>query len=180
MSSRFIERNVAPLHVLHSTGQRAVSFIGLSAPVLGSYQTEVIFDKTVVPVDFEVVKDIKYDAMLGRDFLDKNIKYINTRNGAIKFNDVSVVTILRKNVELTGRQSSAANSEAVRFNTLRLHLQHRWFRSRYSAACQLAKVAALYLTHMFFRGTLYSFSDIPCVRFARSIVALAFVKGGRV
>ena len=131
MSSRFFERNVAPLHVLHSTGQRAVSFNELSSPVLGSYQTEVIFDKTAVPVDLEVFKDIKYDAMLGRDFLDKNIEYINTKNGAIKFNDGSVVTILRKSVEPTGRQSSAVNSEAVRFNTLRVHLQHRWFRSRY-------------------------------------------------
>ena len=131
ISSRFFEKNVAPLHVLHSTEQRAVSYNGLSSPVLGSYQTEVIFDKTPVPVDFEVVKDIKYDAMLGRDVHDKNIKYINTKNGAIKFNDGSVVTILRKNVEPTGRQSSAANSEAVRFNTLRVHLQHHWFRSRY-------------------------------------------------
>ena len=131
MSSRLFERNVALLHVLHSTGQRAVSFNGLSTPVLGSYQTEVIFDKTAVPVDFEVVKDIKYDAMQGRDFLDKNIENINTKNGAIKFNDGSVVTILRKNVESTGRQYSAANSEAVRFNTLRVHSQHRWFRSRY-------------------------------------------------
>ena len=44
--------------------------------------------------------------MLGRDFLDKNIEYINTKNGAMKFNDESIVTIVRKNVQPTGRQSS--------------------------------------------------------------------------
>ena len=125
MSSRFFERNVAPLHVLYSTEQQAVTFNVLSSPVLGSYQTEVIFDKTAVPVDFEVVKNIKYDAMLGREFLYKNIKYINTKNGAIKFNDGSVMTNLRKIVEPTGRQYSAANSEAVRFNTLLVHSQLR-------------------------------------------------------
>ena len=167
------------LHVLHSTGQRAVSYNGLSSPVLGSYQTEVIFDKTAVTVNFEVVKDIKYDAMLGRDFLDKNIEYINTKNIAFKFNDGSVVTILPKNVEPTGCQSSAANSEAVLFNTRALAAPLVPLAIQ-SAACQLAKVAALYLTLMFCRGTLYSFSDTPCVRFARSLVALAFVKGGRV
>ena len=83
MSSCFFEKNIAPLHVLHSAGRQAVSFNGSSSSILGTYETELTFDKTTVPVNFEVVKDIKYDAMFGRDFLDKNIEYLNTKNGAI-------------------------------------------------------------------------------------------------
>ena len=55
MSSHFLGRSVAPLHVLYSTGQRALYFNWLFSQLLGSYQTEVIFDKTAVPVNFKIV-----------------------------------------------------------------------------------------------------------------------------
>ena len=46
MSSHYFEKNIAPLHILHSTGQKAVSFNGSASAVLGEYKSEVIFDKT--------------------------------------------------------------------------------------------------------------------------------------
>ena len=131
MSSQFFEKNVAPLHVLHGTGHQAVAFNGASSTILGTYETELTFDKTIVPVNFEVVKDIKYDAMLGRDFLDKNLEYINIKNAAIKFNDGSVVSIVRKNIEPSGRPSIAAGVKDVRINYLRVNPRRSWFRSRY-------------------------------------------------
>ena len=131
MSSRFFEKNVAPLHVLHSTGHQAVAFNGSSSSILGTYETELMFDKTTVPVSFEIVKDIKYDAMLGRDFLDKNVECVNTKNSAIKFNDGTVVSIVRKNIESAGGSSSAFGVKAVSINNLRAHHRGSWFRSRY-------------------------------------------------
>ena len=131
MSSQYFEKNIAPLHVLHSTGQKAVAFNGAASSILGEYKSEVIFNNTALPVDFQVVKDIKYDAMLGRQFLDQHVETINTRDGTVKLNDGTFIDIVRKNIEPACRPSHTINYGSLRINTLHVRPRRRWFRSRY-------------------------------------------------
>ena len=72
--------------------ESATSFNGACSAVIGSVETNMTFDETSLSVPFKVIDNINYDAMLGLDFIKKNVELINMKERKLSLSCGTVVS----------------------------------------------------------------------------------------
>ena len=76
---RFYIFNSKHFYLLCTNNKLATSFNWKRSSVIGSVKTEISFFKTSLFVPFKVIDNINYDAILGHDFIEKNVESINVK-----------------------------------------------------------------------------------------------------
>jgi hypothetical protein len=130
MSRRFYTTNIGHLRQLRGKEESATSFNGMPSAVLGSFETDVSLDGTSVSVPFKVIDRIKYDAMLGLDFIEKNVESIDVKRRQLTLSCGTIVPFCARGSAPSEEVLSSA-AEPLVVNTLQVRPHRRWFRSRY-------------------------------------------------
>ena len=128
MSRSFYTSNVGNVHLLREPEQSATSFNGVRSSIIGSLESDVSFVGTSVPVPFKVIDKIKYNAMLGLDFIEKNVESIDVKQRKLTLACGTVVPFRER--DPASSKPSSNDFEQVVVNTLRVSPQRRWLARR--------------------------------------------------
>ena len=123
MSRRYYTSNVGNVHLLREPEQSVTSFNGVRSSIIGLLETDVSFVGNSVPMPFKVIDRIKYDAMLGLDFIEKNVKSIDVKQRKLTLACGTVVPFREGDPAFS--KASSNNFEPVVVNTLRVSPQWR-------------------------------------------------------
>ena len=122
MSRRFYTTNMENLHLIRKADELATSFNGARSAVIGSVDTDISLVETSLPVSFKVIDGIKYDSILGLDFIKKNVESIDVKQHKLTLACGTVVPFCWRDVSSSG---SLLECRPNVVNTLRVRQQLR-------------------------------------------------------
>ncbi len=88
-----------------SSDHTAISFNGAIVQILGSFEAEVIFGSYKVISSFQIVEDMRYEAILGNNYLEEHTRSIKLQKKYIKMKDKSCIKLRKKKISDTSRCS---------------------------------------------------------------------------